>query len=209
MNKHPFITWFASNPVVANILMFSILGAGVFTALKVRKEGFPAFAAESVTIEVPIRGGTPENVERGVAIKIEESLVVRHRVHSRHEPLLDAERVVHHFHHRGEAVGCARSVRNEVVVLGEDGIVHAEHDRGIDLVLCRDSENHFLRTAGKVHGNLFTLTENSGRFDNYLNSEFLPGKFGGVFLGIDLQGFSVDNEIIPVRRNFSGKTTVS
>ncbi len=74
MNKHPFITWFASNPVVANILMFSILGAGVFTALKVRKEGFPAFAAESVTIEVPIRGGTPENVERGVAIKIEESL---------------------------------------------------------------------------------------------------------------------------------------
>lgn len=74
MNKHPFITWFASNPVVANILMISILGAGIFTALTVRKEGFPAFAAETVTITVPIRGGTPENVERGVAIKIEESL---------------------------------------------------------------------------------------------------------------------------------------
>ena len=74
MNKHPFITWFASNPVVANILMFSILAAGIFTAFTVRKEGFPAFAAESVTITVPIRGGTPENVERGVAIRIEESL---------------------------------------------------------------------------------------------------------------------------------------
>ncbi len=74
MNKHPFITWFASNPVVANILMFSILAAGIFTALNVRKEGFPAFAAESVTITVPIRGGTPENVERGVAIRIEEAL---------------------------------------------------------------------------------------------------------------------------------------
>ncbi|QTN34425.1 efflux RND transporter permease subunit [Akkermansiaceae bacterium] len=74
LNRHPFITWFASNPVVANILMLSILGAGVFTALNVRKEGFPAFAAESVTITVPIRGGTPENVERGVAIRIEESL---------------------------------------------------------------------------------------------------------------------------------------
>ncbi len=74
MNKHPFITWFASNPVVANILMFSILAAGIFTALNVRKEGFPAFAAESVTITVPIRGGTPENVERGVSIRIEESL---------------------------------------------------------------------------------------------------------------------------------------
>ena len=74
MNKHPFITWFASNPVVANIMMFSILGAGIYTALTVRKEGFPAFAAETVTITVPILGGTPENVERGVAIQIEESL---------------------------------------------------------------------------------------------------------------------------------------
>jgi multidrug efflux pump subunit AcrB len=74
LKKHPFITWFASNPVVANILMFSILAAGIFTALTVRKEGFPAFASESVTVEVPILGGTPEDVERGVAIKIEEAL---------------------------------------------------------------------------------------------------------------------------------------
>ncbi|MFC4993443.1 efflux RND transporter permease subunit [Rubritalea tangerina] len=74
LQKHPFITWFASNPVVANILMFSILAAGLFTAVTVRKEGFPAFAAETVRITVPIRGGTPEDVERGVAIKIEESL---------------------------------------------------------------------------------------------------------------------------------------
>ena len=74
LEKHPFITWFASNPVVSNILMLTILGAGIFTAFTVRKEGFPAFASESVTVSVPIRGGTPENVERGVAIKIEEAL---------------------------------------------------------------------------------------------------------------------------------------
>lgn len=54
--------------------MFSILAAGIFTAFTVRKEGFPAFAAETVQVMVPIRGGTPEDVERGVAIKIEESL---------------------------------------------------------------------------------------------------------------------------------------
>ena len=72
--KHPILTWFAANPVVANILMLTILVAGIFTALTVRKEGFPAFDAESVTVVVPIRGGTPENVERGVAIKIEEAI---------------------------------------------------------------------------------------------------------------------------------------
>lgn len=54
--------------------MFSILAAGIFTAFTVRKEGFPAFTSETVLITVPIRGGTPEDVERGVAIKIEESL---------------------------------------------------------------------------------------------------------------------------------------
>ena len=74
LEKHPLITWFASNSVVSNILMLTILAAGIFTALTVKKEGFPAFASETVTVTVPIRGGTPENVERGVAIKIEESL---------------------------------------------------------------------------------------------------------------------------------------
>ncbi|MDB0068182.1 efflux RND transporter permease subunit, partial [Akkermansiaceae bacterium] len=74
LQKHPFISWFAANPVVANILMISILAAGIFTAFQVRKEGFPSFDAKSVTVKVPIRGGTPEDVERGIAIRIEESL---------------------------------------------------------------------------------------------------------------------------------------
>jgi len=73
-NKHPIITWFASNPVVANILMLTILASGVYTAFNIRKEGFPAFEAESVSVSVTVRGGTPEDVERGVAIKIEESI---------------------------------------------------------------------------------------------------------------------------------------
>lgn len=74
LKQHPIISWFASNSVVANIMMLTIVSAGLWTAFNVRKEGFPAFASQSVTVRVPIRGGTPENVERGVAIKIEESL---------------------------------------------------------------------------------------------------------------------------------------
>jgi len=81
LRKHPFISWFAANPVVANILMFSILAAGIFTAFNVRKEGFPSFDAKSVTVRVPIRGGTPEDVERGIAIQIEESLQTVDGIH--------------------------------------------------------------------------------------------------------------------------------
>lgn len=54
--------------------MFSLIAAGSYTALNVRKEGFPAFDAETVSIQVNIQGGTPENVERGVSVKIEEAL---------------------------------------------------------------------------------------------------------------------------------------
>jgi len=72
--SHPVIAWFAGNPVVANILMVSILAAGVYTAITVRKEAFPTFDAESVLINVPFLGGTPEDVERGVSIRIEEAL---------------------------------------------------------------------------------------------------------------------------------------
>lgn len=74
IKRHGFIAWFASNPVVANVLLLTILLTGIRTAMTIRKETFPSFAAESVTVEVPFRGGTPEDVERGVAIKIEESL---------------------------------------------------------------------------------------------------------------------------------------
>ena len=74
LEKHPFITWFASNPVVANLLMLIILVWGFSTALSIRKEAFPSFEARSVTVQVPFNGGVPEDVERGVAIKIEEAL---------------------------------------------------------------------------------------------------------------------------------------
>ena len=72
--EHKLIAWFAHNSVFANILLFALLGAGVWTAFTVRKEAFPTFTAEAVKIEVPFLGGTPEDVERGIVLKIEESL---------------------------------------------------------------------------------------------------------------------------------------
>ena len=74
LTRHPIIAWFAGNPVVANVLMLTILGAGTWTAITMRKEAFPTFNAESVEISIPFLGGTPEDVERGLTIKVEESL---------------------------------------------------------------------------------------------------------------------------------------
>ena len=74
LQKHPIIAWFAGNPVVANLGMIIILSWGIYNAFTLRKEAFPSFEAESVTVQVPFNGGVPEDVERGVAIKIEEAL---------------------------------------------------------------------------------------------------------------------------------------
>ena len=75
IKKHPILAWFASNSVAANIIMVSILGFGIYSAITLRKETFPSFTAETVRITVPFLGGTPEDVERGVSLKIEEALV--------------------------------------------------------------------------------------------------------------------------------------
>lgn len=73
-NKHKLVSWFASNSVVANLLMFSLLISGVYTAFTIQKEGFPSFAPTKVSVDVPIRGGTPLEVERGISRRIEDAL---------------------------------------------------------------------------------------------------------------------------------------
>lgn len=74
LERHPFIAWFTANSVVANLLMVAILGWGIWQMMTIRKEAFPSFAPESVVVTVPFNGGVPEDVERGVAVKIEEAI---------------------------------------------------------------------------------------------------------------------------------------
>ena len=69
------ISWFARNSVAANLLMFAIIIGG-FMALNhgVRLEVFPDFTLDQVNVQVPLRGATPEDVELGVAVRIEEAI---------------------------------------------------------------------------------------------------------------------------------------
>lgn len=73
-NEKGIIAWFAQNSVAANLLMLVLLILGIYTGLNIRTEAFPGFEPNSVSISVTFIGGTPEEVEEGVAIKIEESL---------------------------------------------------------------------------------------------------------------------------------------
>ena len=68
------IGWFARNHVAANLLMFLIIGGGIWGLLVVKKESFPEFNFGQITVRVPYLGAAPQEVEEGVVIKIEEAI---------------------------------------------------------------------------------------------------------------------------------------
>ncbi len=77
MIKGPYaatIDWFARNHVAANLLMAILLLGGIYSAFTIKKEVTPAIEVDVITVLVPFLGATPEDVEEGVLIKIEEAV---------------------------------------------------------------------------------------------------------------------------------------
>ncbi|MFC4995274.1 efflux RND transporter permease subunit [Rubritalea tangerina] len=69
------IRWFAKNHVAANILMAAILLLGGYTAyFQLPVEIEPAVSFPQVQIRVPLRGGTPKDVEQKIILPIEQAL---------------------------------------------------------------------------------------------------------------------------------------
>ncbi|MCP5533566.1 MAG: efflux RND transporter permease subunit [Akkermansiaceae bacterium] len=69
------IRWFARNDIAANFLILSILLWGGYSAMeRVPLEVQPAIKFNQVDINVPYRGGSPQDVERAVLIPIESAL---------------------------------------------------------------------------------------------------------------------------------------
>ncbi|WP_293573703.1 efflux RND transporter permease subunit [Phaeobacter sp.] len=77
MSRHGaegWIGWFARNSVAANLLMGIILAMGLMTGLAMRTESFPADPPRDVIVTVTFNGASPEDVEEGAAVKVEDAL---------------------------------------------------------------------------------------------------------------------------------------
>ena len=61
-------------PVVANLVMFALVGAGLVFGLSLRREFFPAVNPTMVVVTAPYPGAAPEEVESALAVKIEDAL---------------------------------------------------------------------------------------------------------------------------------------
>ena len=68
------IRWFARNDIAANFLIVAILLWGGYSAMeRVPMEVQPALIFKEVHINVPYRGGSPEDVEKAVVLPIEST----------------------------------------------------------------------------------------------------------------------------------------
>ena len=72
--REGIIGWFVRNHVAANLLMFAIIGLGLYSGLNLRQQTTPDFDINYVSVRVPYLGAAPEEVEEGVVIKIEEAI---------------------------------------------------------------------------------------------------------------------------------------
>jgi len=68
------ITWFAANHVAANLLMAVLILGGLVSAFTIKKEIQPRIDPNQVTVTVPFLGASPDEVEEGVIVKIEEAI---------------------------------------------------------------------------------------------------------------------------------------
>jgi multidrug efflux pump subunit AcrB len=68
------VAWMARNPVAANLLLLIVVVAGFYAIESLDKEVFPSFPTETFTVTVPYPGSSPEEVERGIILRIEEAV---------------------------------------------------------------------------------------------------------------------------------------
>ncbi|MEX0876898.1 MAG: efflux RND transporter permease subunit [Phycisphaerales bacterium] len=61
-------------PVVANLVMFALIGAGLIFGVQLRREFFPYVQSRIVTITAPYPGAAPEEVEEALATKVEDAV---------------------------------------------------------------------------------------------------------------------------------------
>ncbi|MCZ6870304.1 MAG: efflux RND transporter permease subunit, partial [Gammaproteobacteria bacterium] len=71
---HRIISWFVDNSVAANLLMWILLIGGGIALMRTHQEEFPNIDVGMVQVNVPYLGAAPQEVERGVCIRIEEAI---------------------------------------------------------------------------------------------------------------------------------------
>lgn len=72
--QNSIIAWLVHNKVTANLFMLIFLIGGIYMSFYIKKEVFPEFDLDMVTINVAYPGASPEEVEQGIILAVEEEI---------------------------------------------------------------------------------------------------------------------------------------
>ena len=73
--QHPGpISWMVHNRITPNLLMVVLLLGGLYMSGKIKKEVFPDFTLDEVRINVAYPGASPEEIEQGIVLALEEAI---------------------------------------------------------------------------------------------------------------------------------------
>lgn len=73
-NQKGPIAFMAKNSIIANLLMFILIGGGIWTMYSIQKEVFPEFQLDIVEVSVTYPGAAPTEVEEGIILPVEEAI---------------------------------------------------------------------------------------------------------------------------------------
>lgn len=68
------IAWMVHNRVTPNLLMLVFLVGGLFASWTIKEEVLPDFTLDQVDIVVVYSGASPEEVEQGIVLAVEEAI---------------------------------------------------------------------------------------------------------------------------------------
>lgn len=68
------ISWMVWNRVTPNLLMLVLMIGGIFMSSRITREVFPAFELDRISVSVAYPGASPEEIEQGIVLAIEEAL---------------------------------------------------------------------------------------------------------------------------------------
>jgi multidrug efflux pump subunit AcrB len=74
ISEKGILAWMTKNHVAANLLMLFLVIGGLISMTRITQEVFPEYTLDIVNVTVSYPGASPEEVEEGIILAIEEEI---------------------------------------------------------------------------------------------------------------------------------------
>src|SRR5690606_26505176 len=107
-----------------------------------------------------------------------------------------------------QTVGGARCIRYHRVGRLQHAMVHAVHDRGVNILATGGGNDDFLGTTLQVGRCLLFAGEEAGALEHDVDIQLTPGQRSGITFGQHTDAVAVHNHVVTVDRHFAREAAV-